>query len=112
MNTNEFFNNLMNELGVSERRKREERKAKQQTYLMKDENTGYVKIGVSINPQLRERTLQSQKPTISLFATIKGNIERKLHNEYSDKKVRGEWYNLTQKDIESIIEKYSFNRIV
>lgn len=71
MNTDDFFNNFMYELGVSERKKQEERKAKQQTYLMKDENTGYVKIGVSINPQLRERTLQSQKPTISLFATIK-----------------------------------------
>lgn len=98
----------MYELGVSVRKKREERKAKQQTYLMKDENTGYVKIGVSINPQLRERTLQSQKPTISLFATTKGNIERKLHDEYCGKRVRGEWYNLSEHDINDIIKQYNF----
>lgn len=108
MDTDGFFDCFIRSLGESMKAKRNERIAKRQTYLMKDENTGYVKIGVSINPKLRERTLQSQKPTISLFATVKGNIERELHKYYSNKKVRGEWFHLTQGDIDTIIKKYSF----
>lgn len=108
MTEGEFVYDILHSLGEIRRVKQEERLAKQQTYLMRDENTGYVKIGVSINPKLRERTLQSQKPTVSLFATVKGNIERKLHKTYADKKVRGEWFDLTQEEINSIITKYSF----
>ena len=107
MTEDEFVFDMLRSIGESRRAKQEERLAKQQTYLMRDENTGYVKIGVSINPKLRERTLQSQKPTISLFATVKGNIERKLHKAYANKKVRGEWFDLTQEEINSMITEYS-----
>ena len=45
---------------------------------MKYSNTGLTKIGKAINPKQRERTLlQSEKPTISLFAICKDNVEIK-----------------------------------
>lgn len=82
--------------------------SKCKTYLMKDENTGFTKIGKSIHPSKRERTLQSEKPTISLFKVCDKLVERELHNYYSNKNIRGEWYNLSNEDIEYIISQYNF----
>ena len=44
------------------------------TYLMKDFFRGVHKIGKSINPQVRERTLQSEVPTIELVHVIDEDI--------------------------------------
>lgn len=79
---------------------------KQKTYLMKDGNTGLTKIGKSANPHIRERTLQSEKPTISLIAKSEKNIEEFLHKRYSDKRVRGEWFALTKDDINEILKYF------
>jgi len=78
------------------------------TYLMKDSNTGYTKIGRSIDPKNREKTLQSEKPTITMFAVCEKDHESTLHNKYSNKRIRGEWFDLTDKSINSIIKKYNF----
>jgi hypothetical protein len=83
-------------------------RGKQKTYLMNDSNTGYTKIGKSLNPSLREKTLQSEKPTITLFATLNENIESHLHEKYERFRVRGEWFNLSREDINSIISNYNF----
>ncbi len=77
------------------------------TYLMKDGN-GYTKIGRSKNPELRERTLQSENPTIELLATVNDDIESFLQNKYSAYNVRGEWFKLSDKQINSIIKRYKF----
>lgn len=73
-------------------------------YLMIDHNTGYTKIGRSKNPSHREKTLQSQKPTIELMAyyIADKSIETYLHNLYKDKRVRGEWFNLKDDEIACI----------
>ena len=81
------------------------------TYLMKDENTGYTKIGKSINPRIREKTLQSEKPTISLFAICDHNIEKFLHKKFEDKRIRGEWFNLSDDNILDIINEYGFIQV-
>lgn len=78
------------------------------TYLMKDENTGFTKIGKSVHPSKRERTLQSEKPTISLFKICDDLVEKELHNYFAMKHIRGEWYHLSNEDIEYIISKYNF----
>lgn len=83
----------------------------QKTYLMKDSNTGYTKIGKAINPRFRERTLQSEKPSISLLAICESLIESELHEKYSEKRIRGEWFNLDENDISEIINKYNFSEI-
>lgn len=81
------------------------------TYLMKDENTGFTKIGKSVHPLKRESTLQAEKPTISLFKVCDRLVERELHNRFSTKHIRGEWYNLSKEDIEYILSKYDFKTI-
>ena len=80
-------------------------------YLMYDTSNGYYKIGISNKPYYREKTLQSEKPTIELIASkqfpvrkIAESIEKSLHNVFSDKRLRGEWFELNKKDVEHIIE--------
>lgn len=84
------------------------------TYLMKDESNGYYKIGMSNNPTFREHTLQSEKPTISLYWKRKFSnrgearqLEKQLHEMYKCKRIRGEWFNLSQIDINNIIASFS-----
>lgn len=84
------------------------------TYLMKDESTGYYKIGMSNNPTYRERTLQSEKPTIKLlsyqehFSREKARQkERYLHQIYKYARVRGEWFNLSKADVYQIEREFN-----
>jgi hypothetical protein len=79
-------------------------------YLMKDESNGFYKIGISNKPEYRERTLQSEKPTIVLLKskefptrTIAEAIESALHKAYGEKRLRGEWFELDGKDVENIV---------
>lgn len=78
---------------------------------MLDTVNGYYKIGISNKPDYRERTLQSEKPSIEMIASkrfpnrkIAMAIESALHNTYSQQRVRGEWFNLTEADVAAIIE--------
>lgn len=82
------------------------------TYLMHDSNTGYTKIGRSVNPRMRERTLQSEKPSIALFAICDELVEKELHQQYKDKRVRGEWFDLSKDEINDIIADYDFAKIL
>lgn len=79
------------------------------TYLMKDEHTGLVKIGRSIHPSSREKTLQGQIPKLRLIAIHPKDIEKELHNIYSHANVRGEWFSLSDNEVSDIIEEFAFN---
>lgn len=73
-------------------------------YLMYDRRTKLIKIGYSRNPEYRERTLQSDNPMIDLLATFRGDrrAEKRLHNKFKSRRVRGEWFDLQQSHIEKI----------
>ena len=80
-------------------------------YLMRDNINGYHKIGISNKPEYREKTLQSEKPSIEMLACkkfptrkIAEAIESALHTAYSQQRVRGEWFNLDDVDVAAIIE--------
>lgn len=80
-------------------------------YLMQDTTNGYFKIGISNKPDYRERTLQSEKPSIEMIASkryptrkIAMAIESALHSTYSQQRLRGEWFNLNDADVAAIIE--------
>lgn len=82
-------------------------------YLMKDLANGYHKVGISNNPEYREKTLQSEKPTIELiyvkeFSTrkIAMSIESALHKTFDNKRLRGEWFDFSEKDIFNLKEYY------
>jgi transcriptional regulator with XRE-family HTH domain len=77
------------------------------TYLMINEK-GHVKIGRSYNPKIRESTLQSEQPYIKLLAITHSDIESELHNKYNHKRIRGEWFDLSESEVFSIIDDYGF----
>ena len=76
------------------------------TYIIKDDSNLLYKIGKSINPRLRERTLQSEKPNIKIVKVFENNIEKELHNQYKEFRVRGEWFNLNSIQVNYICNKY------
>lgn len=78
-------------------------------YVMQDTVNSYYKIGISKKPEWRERTLQSQKPTIELIAAKKfvsrrmaSSFEKALHETYLIKRIRGEWFNLDYSEVKEI----------
>lgn len=80
-------------------------------YVMIDKNTGYYKIGKSVKPKFRERTLQSEKPTIEMLFTHEGRCsdEKALHEIFKEKRIRGEWFDLSGSDL-TIIHSYFNNK--
>ena len=77
----------------------------QKTYLMYDDMTQKFKIGKSYDPYKREKTLCSDRCSIYLVAYCDYDIESVLHSMYSDYRNRGEWFNLSTKQV-SLIIKY------
>jgi plasmid replication initiation protein len=72
------------------------------TYLMVDTSTNYIKIGKSTNVFYREKTLQAEKPTIEGLFYVEDDIEKLLHSLFAEKRLRGEWFNLNQEDLDFI----------
>jgi len=78
-------------------------------YLMYDTKTLCHKIGISSLPDWRERTLQSEKPSIKLVAAkqfvnrrMAASFEKALHDSYSHKRKRGEWFRLDSEDVDEL----------
>jgi hypothetical protein len=88
---------LLNHLGFFERTF---------SYLIKDDNTGFYKIGKSKNPKNREKTLQSEKPTLKMVKLFTENVESTLHKKYNSQRVRGEWFKLTPIQVKYICTHY------
>jgi len=82
-------------------------------YVMKDESNGFYKIGKSINPSIRESTLQAEKPSVTLIFSYSATSkhERELHKMFAEKRLRGEWFRLNQDDL-SQIKTYLENEII
>jgi len=80
-------------------------------YIMMDTTNSFYKIGISNKPEYRERTLQADKPTIELLTSkefpnrkIAESIEKSLHMSYDDKRIRGEWFELDNGEVNDIME--------
>jgi hypothetical protein len=76
------------------------------TYLIKDKNNGYYKIGFSKDPLKRAKTLQSESPKLELVKVWDKNIEKELHNKYKKQRIRGEYFNLTEIQVRYICTHY------
>ena len=80
-------------------------------YVMIDKNTGFYKIGRSNKPMYREKTLQSEKPTIELIfhCDARKSDERELHRMFKSRRVRGEWFDLTGSHLQLIKEYFKLS---
>lgn len=99
---------------VIEKEKRNLRMNRQtKLYLMRNVRNGFTKIGISNKPTARERTLQAEEPQISLLAVYDATPkdEKAMHVRYSHKRIRGEWFNLTDEDCESIATSFKQQNI-
>lgn len=80
-------------------------KATSHIYLMKCGDK--YKIGVSNNVEKRKKQLDNRPFPVEIIAVsplVEGayEIERELHEIYSDCRIDGEWFNLTQEEVEGI----------
>lgn len=75
-------------------------------YLMHDSSNGLTKIGRSVYPEKREKTLVSDRSSIELrFVSplCDRKIEKDFHHRFRSKRERGEWFRLNAGDIQSIV---------
>lgn len=67
-----------------------------QTYFIRSTSTGRVKIGRSKNPEARLRDLSTAAADeLVLLGVLEGDRELEMHAQFSDARVRGEWFDLT-----------------
>ena len=76
---------------------------------MHDSANNAYKIGISNKPEYRERTLQSEKPSIVKLAAkqfptrdIARAFEAALHKVYEIRRMRGEWFKLEPNEVEDV----------
>ena len=73
-------------------------------YLMIDHACDLYKIGRSKNVIQREKTLGAQIPKIECLYSFEGHVEdeKELHAHFHSKRGRGEWFDLSDDDIDFI----------
>lgn len=78
-------------------------------YLMHDIVNWYHKIWISNKPEYREKTLQSEKPSIEMVTNKKFPnrdialaFEQALHRTYQEKRIRWEWFNLDEFELNDL----------
>jgi hypothetical protein len=77
-------------------------------YLVRNDHNGMVKVGRSLNVEKRLKTLQTSNPfPLTLILTILTNdspqVESNLHKIFRHKRVYGEWFNLSDQDIDLVL---------
>lgn len=78
----------------------------QKTYLMYDDITQKFMIGKSYDPYETEKELYLCRGSIYMVAYCDYDIESVLHSMYSEYRGRGEWFNLSKKQVSWIIEYF------
>ena len=76
-------------------------------YLIKIKDKNKYKIGLTSNLKQRISSLSNQNPfEIKLITAIENNdiykLESELHKKFADKNIKGEWFELSQKDVDYI----------
>lgn len=78
------------------------------TYIIYDTANNAYKIGRSIDPVHRLKSLRCGNPSIILFAECISDVENELHKYFSDHNIGGEWFSLSKSDLNYIISEYGF----
>ncbi len=81
------------------------------TYIGTD-SSGMYKIGRTSNLIDREKSIRTGNHSYRTIILIKGDFENELHKLFSEKNIRGEWFTLSDIDLNYIISNYDiiFNR--
>lgn len=117
----EILNNYINEENnkTSEAVRNSPRKEKEKPvlksgfiYIIKCNHTGLFKIGSTTrnNPSVRIAELKTSNPSVEEYLVFKSdNIkeERYFHQQFESKKVSGEWFKLSELDIEEVKNFYN-----
>jgi hypothetical protein len=76
------------------------------TYVIKSGNSHYYKIGkTSRSVESRLRELQTGNPhSLKVIKVLSGDLEGYYHNKFSHKRVGGEWFKLSHRDLKQIRE--------
>lgn len=75
-------------------------------YIGYDESSRYFKIGKSNDVSRREREIRNMNPTFRVLChapTENQDVtEKALHEKYASKRIIGEWFDLSPKDIQEL----------
>lgn len=86
---------------------------RQNTYVIKDlDREGVYKIGKSRNPKSRIKQLMYEFPNLELIMVCDSDIESDLHNCFKNSNVKGEWFNLSNIDLDMLVNNYNFKHVI
>ena len=75
------------------------------TYIIKDNDTNLVKIGKAYDIQKRIKSISSLSGrSLSLLYSFDFDIELKLHNEFSEFRTIGEWFDIPANKLEKSMQ--------
>lgn len=79
-------------------------------YLMKDPVSGNTKIGSSCDPErrleeIRKQTKNREIYILAMVCNVRQILEKQLHEKYKSKKIKFEWFCLTDDEISEIISE-------
>jgi len=82
-------------------------------YLIKNPDTGFIKIGFSSNPEKRLEQLKTGCPHAQLLTKFVGTCkdEGKLHKLFFERQIVREWFSLTDDDIIAIQDYFEGKEI-
>ena len=78
------------------------------TYIIRNNNNGFYKIGKSSDVKRRLSGLSIVEDNLTLIAYVDKDIESELHARFDIKGIYREWFNLSDCDLNDIIDKYKF----
>lgn len=79
----------------------DKREKETKTYIVLDTNNGYYKIGKTTQ-KVKDRIQQWSSLACAELGRpiiINKDVEKELHKKFKDKRIKGEWFNLTREDI-------------
>lgn len=92
-----------------------EKKYSSHVYIIREKDTDCLKIGISTSVKKRLKSLQTSNPRTlylsSTFVPSRGRsvaaLEKALHKQFSQKRLRGEWFsNITDDEIKLYVKHY------
>jgi hypothetical protein len=79
---------------------KENNRSSSKTYLIYD--GCLYKIGKSINPEKRLKSIRSQNPKAEIVHIIESDIELSLHKRFKNKRVHHEWFDLSEREVSEL----------